>query len=70
MQMDLGTGKASDLYTEDELRELIEVASAKARRGFEEKFMSDLDAKFERFGAHMWLTDKQNAVLLRIFYRD
>lgn len=59
--------KVSDLYQKPgEFERLLQDAESGARTDWDEAFVSDLKARFERFGDNLFLSARQDEQLERI----
>ena len=58
--------KVQDNYDHDEFDGLLDSARMNAANGWEESFVSDMQAKFEEYGVRMYISEKQKEHLERI----
>jgi len=56
-----------DLYDDvSDFGDIMEAADLNAKDGWEMDFVSDMRDRFEQYGAHMYLSEKQREILERI----
>ncbi len=60
------TDKVQDIYDEDEFEGLLESARMNAANDWEEKFVADLQKKFDLYGKRMFISELQQEQLERI----